>query len=328
MNVIAWPAFRTRKGNPYNWLLYRALQAQGVKVTEYSIRALFRKRYDVWHVHWPECYLNCPSFLEAAAKTAAVIGLLEIAKRRGIAIVWTIHNLRAHEGAHPRLERWFWRNLTKRVDACVSPSKTGLRIAQRLHPSLRTLPTAIVPIGTYETEYLDEITRAQARRVLGIRPSDGVVLYFGHIRPYKGVVELIRTFRLVPHDDLRLLIVGEPKTNELREAIRGEAFGDDRITLVLRQVSNESVQVYFRAADLVVLPFREILNSSSAVLALTFACPVLVPGIGAVGELADAAGPEWVRQFGRVLTPTALKEGLAWARHPRNGAPRFAPGWD
>ena len=75
----------------------------------------------------------------------------------------------------------------------------------------------------------------------------------------------------------------------------------------------DEIQLYLKGADLVVLPFREILNSGSAMLSLSFGCPILVPEKGSMGELRAYVGDEWVRTYSGELTTVRLQEALNWA---------------
>jgi glycosyltransferase involved in cell wall biosynthesis len=84
-------------------------------------------------------------------------------------------------------------------------------------------------------------------------------------------------------------------------------------------VPDSEIQVYLRAADLVVLPFSETLNSGSALLALSFDRPVLVPRQGALAELASEVGSEWVRTYNGPLTETLLASALEDARRRPQG---------
>jgi glycosyltransferase involved in cell wall biosynthesis len=89
-------------------------------------------------------------------------------------------------------------------------------------------------------------------------------------------------------------------------------------------VPENDVQRYLRAADLVVLPFKEITNSASALLALSFDRPVLVPARGAMGELQTVAGRDWVSTYEGDLTPRILADALDWAlQRPRDGSPHL-----
>jgi beta-1,4-mannosyltransferase len=80
---------------------------------------------------------------------------------------------------------------------------------------------------------------------------------------------------------------------------------------------------------LVVLPYREILNSGSALLALSFDRPILVPLRGTLGELQSQVGADWVRAYTGELTTAHIEDAMQWALHtPRSGqAPLQALDW-
>jgi glycosyltransferase involved in cell wall biosynthesis len=84
--------------------------------------------------------------------------------------------------------------------------------------------------------------------------------------------------------------------------------------LRLELVDPAATAQLFAACDLVVLPYREILNSGTAMLALSYDRPVLLPDQGATGDLAAAVGPAWVRTYPGVMDPATLVDALAWAR--------------
>ena len=73
----------------------------------------------------------------------------------------------------------------------------------------------------------------------------------------------------------------------------------------------------FSAADLVVLPFSDIMHSGSAILALSFNKPVLVPARGSLPELQALVGTEWVRTYEGELTPEILTAALEWTKNSR-----------
>jgi beta-1,4-mannosyltransferase len=73
----------------------------------------------------------------------------------------------------------------------------------------------------------------------------------------------------------------------------------------------------------VVLPFRDITNSCTALLALSFDRPVLVPALGAMAELQALVGDEWVRTYDDELTPDLLARALDWAVRRPPGVPRL-----
>jgi beta-1,4-mannosyltransferase len=80
------------------------------------------------------------------------------------------------------------------------------------------------------------------------------------------------------------------------------------------------VQLHLAATDLLALPYSAVQNSSAALLGLSFDRPVLVPDLGAMAELRDEVGNEWVRLFAGALTPQELGDAIAWARSGRRAA--------
>jgi glycosyltransferase involved in cell wall biosynthesis len=250
----------------------------------------------------------------ALAKSMTVLVVVTAALRlRKTSLVWTVHNVRGHEQWHGRLATRMWRWFVQRVDGYIALTPAGRAAALERFPDLRDRPGFVIPHGDYRGEYPDVVTRTTARAALGLPPNARVVAFFGTIRPYKNLPVLLDAFRLIPDVHWRLIVAGQPATPELGARLVQAAADDPRIRLDLAFVPRDQVQFYLRAADLVVVPYREILNSGSALLALSFDRPVLVPERGAMAELRETAGPEWVRTYPGELTPATLVGAMAWA---------------
>ncbi len=331
LGVLGWPAFSNRAEQPYNGLLYSHLRELGVRVDEHRISRVLSGRYSILHLHWPDRRVRDPSVVGAVARSAGLLALLDVARARGVRIVWTVHNLEAHEGTYrPWLETRYWQGLIRRVDGFISLFESGLSIIRERFPSLRKRPGFAVPHGHLRNVYPDDVDRAEARRTLGLPPDSRVVAFVGQVRPYKNVLGLIRAFRQLPEPDGRLLVAGRPKPAELARGLRAAAENDPRIRLDLRFIPDDELHLYLRAADLVALPYRDVLNSSSALLGLSFDRPVLVPNIGGMPDLARSVGEAWVRTYAGDLTPAELNGALGWAA--AGARPDRAPlehlGWD
>ena len=323
LRVLAWPGLGARAKNPYTWLLCSHLAALGVRVTDFTPGRALRGGYDVLHVHWPEKALNAESLLGRFAGAVAALAMLKAAHLHGARITWTAHNSRPHESRHPRLEQWYWSAVMRRVDMVIHPSVAGMGVVEALYPGLARRPHAVVPLGHFRDIYPDAVSREEARAGFGISDSARVVAFLGLVRPYKNVPHLIRTVRGLPPEagEVVLLVGGAPHTPALADEVREAAGGDPRVRLALGHVPDDDLQRYLRAADLVVLPFRDITNSGSALLALSFDRPVLVPARGAMGELQTLAGADWVCTYDGDLTPELLARALDWAARQRPGGP-------
>ncbi len=141
---------------------------------------------------------------------------------------------------------------------------------------------SIIPHGIYD--HYKRVVNAKKR--LGIK-EEFVILFFGLLRPYKGVKYLIKAFEMLPEDMVkksRLLIVGE--TWEDRESVRvaEESSYRDKITIVNRYVPDSEVSLYFSASDVLVLPYTRASQSGVAHIAMSFGLPIIATKVGGVKE--------------------------------------------
>lgn len=314
LNVLAWPGFTSQNGNPYTRLLYEAMEAEAnVEVEGFTLMEPLTSRYDVWHVHWPDDLLSYPSKVAATTYVVAELVLFAWARLWGTRLVWTTHDLGPHESYHPGLEQIFWTLFIPMVDGIISLSETARKEAYARFPALRSVPSAVVPHGHYRTAYPDPVPKEEARRQLDLSPNARVALFVGRIRPYKNVVPLVQTFRQWEEAKARLLVAGNPISDDLVQQIRTAARSDSRVRTTLRFIEEEEMPTLLAASDLVVLPYETIMHSGSALLALSFNRPVLVPDRGAMTELQDRVGSQWMRTYTGELTPEELSEAMTWA---------------
>ena len=313
MDVLAWPASASG-GNAYNRLLYDHVRADGgVEVADFVPAQALKRSFHVWHIHWPEAVPHRGNLLTVLGKLAAFALLIGWARRRGTRLVWTIHNLRGHVGRHPRLEAaWMWW-FTRRLDGVIALTDEGRRRALLRWPALARVPAAVIPLGHYLGAYPNATTRSEARRRLGLPEEAAVVAFVGNVARYKRPSELVAAFRDVADGGARLVVAGRVVDDEGRR-VREAAAGDPRIQLALGHVADGDLQLFLNAADLVACPYEEILNSGTALLALSFGRRVLVPSRGAMAELRDAIGGGWVRTYDGELTPELLVAELHSAR--------------
>ena len=324
MRVLAWPAYSNRELNPYNYLLYSALTELGATVAdarELRLAALVQ-RYDVLHLHWPEHYLELPPprFLTRAG---AFITTLSALKARGAKVVWTVHNLAPHDPKNTYAQKPFYRLLTGLVDGTIHLSQEALKEARTV-PHLRALnhkAHVVIPHGHYRGYYPDNITSEEARRKLKIGRDHQVLLHLGLLRPYKGIERLITAFTKLEDPNMRLVIAGSPADSGFLRTLKSLASADPRIEIHPRFIPNEELQVYFRAADIAVLPYRKVLNSGSALLALSFNVPVLAPALGSIREVAEQVGEGWVNLFQGELSSADILKALAAARRLKGSKP-------
>ncbi|MCW2238568.1 glycosyltransferase family 4 protein [Azospirillum canadense] len=321
LTVLSWPYRRRGVTNPYTRRLGEALSDQGLCVREFSAWALLTGRVDVWHMHWPEGTLRSPSRLLGLLRLTQFMLLVAVARLRNVACVWTMHNLESHERAHRDLERRLWRFLIPRLDGIMLLSRASRDLLLERHPAAREVPCHVIPHGHYRGSYPDTETRLSARATYGWTSGERIVAFVGRVRAYKNVDALITAFRAMPDPDLRLVVAGDADDPDVGRRLRQAAADDARVRLDLGFVPDDAIQRPLRAADLAVLPYRDVLNSGSAILALSFDCPVLVPERGAMGELRERVGAPWVQCYTGALTPETLRDALDQAARRPEGAP-------
>jgi glycosyltransferase involved in cell wall biosynthesis len=247
-------------------------------------------------------------------------------KAQGTKIVWTAHNVRQHEGRHRWLEERFWDKFLPMVDGCICLSESSWKELSAARPLL-ACPHTVVPHGHYRDIYPMTTTRSDARKALAIPEDCFVFVNVGLVRPYKNIPRLIDTFSQLSGED-RLVIAGECFDPGLEGKVSALAAKDRRIVYHSKRVNEKEMQVYYRAADLAVLPFKSILNSGSALLALSFDVPVLVPALGSMPELRTQVGSDWVTTYSGELTPAVLQTAKKWTQsQPRGRAPLDSLDW-
>jgi beta-1,4-mannosyltransferase len=316
--------------NPYLQLLVASLRAEGVETIPFSIRRLLTKQGGAWHLHWPESAVTDASLLRSSVRAVAMLALTQVARWLGVKVVWTVHNLHPHESYHPRVERWFMRRFVRRLSATLHLSRSGLEQALAAYPALRERPAFVTLHGHYRDYYRPRLpSPAAAKAELGLSSKDILLAFVGTLRRYKGIPALLRAFGGVTARDVTLLVAGECRDAALAAELRQLSDGNDRIQLRLGRVMDETMVAMVQAADLVVLPFADVLNSGSALLALSLDTPVLVPRMGALIELQGELGPAWVRTYSGPLTDEVVESAIRATRTaPKSGrAPLAERDW-
>jgi glycosyltransferase involved in cell wall biosynthesis len=149
----------------------------------------------------------------------------------------------------------------------------------------------IIPYGINNAVPDTGLSPEEARAALSIRSSEKVVLFFGNIAPYKGVEFLVAAFeRLVREDpNYRLVIAGRTKKgcDEYSDAIRHRLSASEIMPRTIQKfelIPDEDLEIYFKAADVSVLPYTQIFQSGVLFLSYSFGLPVIVADVGCLRE--------------------------------------------
>lgn len=236
----------------------------------------------------------------ASGPRAALLFLIMMARLRlsRTKIVRTLHNVEPHEGAS-RGQAQLLRLLERNTDWFV-----------RLNPvtaSPAPNRTSLIPHADYRRPF------AHHERSL---PEPGRILYFGLIRPYKGVEQLMEAFTDLQDDSLSLHVVGRAKGNAgIRVAEL--AANDSRIKTDLRYVDDAVLVREVTAAQLVVLPYRNMHNSGALIAALSLDRPVLAPASPVNEWIAAEVGSGWLTLYSDELDAATLARGIESAQRDR-----------
>ncbi|PYT57961.1 MAG: hypothetical protein DMG35_19320 [Acidobacteria bacterium] len=146
----------------------------------------------------------------------------------------------------------------------------------------------VIPHGINTAVPSSSLTSIQAKRRLGIRDDQRTILFFGRITPYKGLEYLISAFGMLRGADYRLIIAGRPDRCEeywstIEKLIREDLKGG-RVVLRSEFIPDDETEIYFKAADVLVLPYRDIFQSGVLLLGYSFGLPALVADVGSLKE--------------------------------------------
>lgn len=153
---------------------------------------------------------------------------------------------------------------------------------------VRAGKVSVIPFGINNTVPNTDLSIAEAKQRLGVADTNKTILFFGNIAPYKGLEYLIGAFvDLASKDETyRLIIVGRPKGrpdywNGINSTIE-ESRITDKVVRVIEYVPDEATELYFKAADVLVLPYTRVFQSGVLSLSYSFGLPVLAADVSSL----------------------------------------------
>jgi glycosyltransferase involved in cell wall biosynthesis len=188
------------------------------------------------------------------------------------------------------------------MDAVIAHSEHG---ARRLREQVGLDPNRVRVIHHGAFDYL---TRLPEEKPLApeLQGAEGpVILFFGLLRPYKGIDTLIEAFRAV--DGAELWIVGNPRMDvEPLRRLAAEVPG--RVRFLTRFVEDAEIPALMRRADVVALPYRDVEHSGVLYAALAFGKPLVLSAVGGFPEVAEQGAARLVPPEDQSALATVLSE--------------------
>jgi D-inositol-3-phosphate glycosyltransferase len=209
----------------------------------------------------------------------------------GKRVVLTVHNVNAgkRDSKDTRLNRLTLRiqyRLTHHI--FVHTDKMKGELIEEF--GVQAARVTVIPFGINNAVPNTSLTSAGAKQRLGLSKDEKTILFFGRITPYKGLEYLIAAFGQVLGlgQNYRLIIAGRPDRCEeywkaIREEIR-EYVQKGQVLLKASFIPDDETEVYFKAADVVVLPYRDIYQSGVLFLGHSFGLPVVAADVGSLKD--------------------------------------------
>ena len=268
------------------------------------------------HLHWTGPLIEKRrSAREAEAFVDEFIEALKTAGARGRPIIWTVHNALPHDSKFPETAIRLHSELAEVADIIHVLSGATVDAVQGVY-ELPAEKVRVLEHSSYQGMYGDRMTMSAARELIDAAPGARTALFFGQLRPYKGLDQLFDAAILLQQAEtpVELLLAGKPAP-ELRDELKRIKASGVSVTSALRFIEDSEVAAWFSAADVAVLPYRKVLNSGSMMLAATFGVPVVLPD--EQGLTADYGSQPWIRFFDTSRPAESIAELLRddWYSH-------------
>jgi D-inositol-3-phosphate glycosyltransferase len=257
--------------------------AKALRVLSYYVRLIryaARARPKLFHILWNNKF-------QLFDRILLMLYYKLLAKR----VVFTAHNVNA--GKRDLNDSWLNRlSLKIQYELCdhilvhTYPMKSELLADFRI-PEKKV---SVIPFGINNTVPNTSLSSAEAKRQLGVDDIDKTLLFFGNIAPYKGLEYLVTAFAEILEKDrtYRLVIVGNPKGpkdywNQIHKTILRSGV-EDRVIMKIEYVPDGATELYFKAADVSILPYAHVFQSGVLFLGYSFGLPAIAADVGNLKE--------------------------------------------
>ena len=218
-----------------------------------------------WHPYFSPCYILLSAMLRKIPK------------------IFVCHNVFPHE-RFP-LDKFLTKQVLKRGAGFITHSRMDADDLKSIL-SRPNYETTVIP--TFNMFKIKDMSREEARKILGIPEDRKIMLFFGFVREYKGLKHIIKAMPdiIAADKDIQLMVVGEFGSDkaDYMNLIEKSRVGDS-ITVVDGYIPDKEIEKYFAACDLVVLPYESATQSGIVQIAYSFEKPVIATDVGGLPEV-------------------------------------------
>lgn len=209
---------------------------------------------------------------------APSLGFIAKKLKKTTRVISIVHNAIPHEKG--LLDRWLSNYFFKHNTHCVALSKAVENDILSTYPAMRT-KSILHPVYNH---FGEQINRSEALQKLNLKEDKKYLLFFGLIRDYKGLENLLLALKDLS-EDYELIVAGEVYgTFTPYQTIIDKFNLQDRVHLFLEYIPDDKVKIYFSAADSVVLPYKSGTQSGIIAIAQHFNTPIVATDVGGLAE--------------------------------------------
>ena len=281
------------------------------------------KDYDIVHLQWPE-----ELFLWKVPDDNQLTIYKECLDKwkKNAKIIWTVHNASPHDYDNLTGHNMY-SFLIERCDVILHLEKSSVGIIKELyrHTISNQTEHTIIPHGMFES-YENKVTRQQARQYFGFREKDFVILIFGRVRKESEKQLIFKINKLTKIRNKKILISNwtyNEVPRNLRRIRKLFFLLSGRYKVGQKFVKKNEIQYYFNAADILLIPRVESLNSGILLLGFYFSKVVVGPGVGNIKDILEKTKNPIYNPDNEKSIINAIKEAMRLSQESRKGQENF-----
>lgn len=230
-------------------------------------------------------------------------------KKNDTHVTYIIHNTLPHE---PKIwDPWLARYTLKTAKTCITLSTKEKKRLEELVPSSTVHVCHLPIIGKFQA---GKLPKEEAKDAFQINRNCPVLLFFGIVRPYKGLRTLISAMAEINQSEksLKLIVAGEFWEDKADILAQIESLNlSDQIIIHDRYIPNDEVPSYFSAADVLVAPYAAGTQSGVIKIGLAYGLPIVLTDLIAEGIEEPFRENLFIIQPGnKTILAKAIKEAI------------------